>query len=262
MPSDRVNPEPGVVPLDRAPLLGAVAGVHHGFTSRRGGVSTGGFSSLNLAVRDGEDRANVRENWRRVASSLSADLGDADVAVLHQVHGAEVARVTAAGGALEVVGVADASFTTERGIVLAVRVADCVPVLFAGPGVVGVAHAGWRGAALGVVDAALDAMVAATGAPAGSFVAAIGPCISARHFEVGPEVVEGLAATGHPVATTLGPRGRPHVDLAAFVRRQLEQRGVRVDHVDRCTVSDPDLYSHRRDGPSTGRSAGVIVRCG
>ncbi len=260
MPPDEVN----AVPLERSARLSALGHVRHGFTTREGGVSSGPFRSLNLAVREGEDPAAVRENWRRVASTLDPRLTDAHVAVLHQVHGAAVLRVHAAPGALAVAGEADASFTTEVGVVLAVRVADCVPVLLAGPGVVGVAHAGWRGAAAGVVDAVLDAMIAATGAPASSFVAAVGPCISARHFEVGPEVVEGLVSTGVPereVVSFVGPRGRPHVDLPGVVARQLDRRGIAADVVARCTVADPELFSHRRDGPSTGRSAGVVVRC-
>ncbi len=260
MPADEVN----AVPLDQGALLAALPGVRHGFTGRGGGVSRGPYRSLNLAPREGEDPAAVRENWRRVAAALDPRLDATRVAVLHQVHGAAVVRVRGPSGSEVVVGEADAAFTTETDVVLAVRVADCVPVLFAGPGVVGVAHAGWRGAAAGVVDATLDAMVEATGAPAGAFVAAIGPCISAAHFEVGPEVVDGLVATGVPereVVAFVGPRGRPHVDLSAVVRRHLERRGVATDVIARCTVADPELFSHRRDGPLTGRSAGVVVRC-
>lgn len=260
MPADEVN----VVPLLRASRLGAFPGVRHGFTTRAGGVSQGPFASLNLAQRDGERPEAVAENWDRVAAALDPDRSGDDVALVHQVHGAAVARVGRGAGALAVVAEADASFTTEVGVILAVRVADCVPVLLAGPGVVGVAHAGWRGAALGVVDAVLDAMIGATGAPAEAFVAAIGPAISARRFEVGPEVVEGLVATGVSAAEVVafvGPRGRPHVDLPGVVRRQLERRGVAAEVLDRCTVEDAELFSHRRDGPTTGRSAGVVVRC-
>jgi YfiH family protein len=251
-------------PLDRVPALLAAPGVAHGFTSRLGGVSSGVFRSLNLAPREGEAPGAVARNWDLVARALDPRLDASRVALLHQVHGADVARVGAPGGPEAVVATADASFTTEPDVILAVRVADCVPVLFAGPGVVGVAHAGWRGAASRVCDAVLDAMIAATGAPADAFVAAIGPCISAAAFEVGPEVVEGLVAGGVPEATVVshgGPRGRPHVDLPAVVAWQLARRGVRAGVVARCTVADPELYSHRRDGPVTGRSAGVVVRC-
>ncbi|MCB9686778.1 MAG: peptidoglycan editing factor PgeF [Alphaproteobacteria bacterium] len=233
----------------------------HGFTTREGGVSTGPLSSLHLAHREGEDPAHLEENWRRVATALAPHLDPSRVAVLHQVHGADVVRVTEPPGHDAPVASADASYTTEPDIVLAVRVADCVPVLVAGDGVVGAAHAGWRGVAAGVVPALIEAM-RSTGA--GPLSAAIGPCIHPDAFEVGTEVVEGLLEAGIPrdvVVHHLGPRGRPQVDLVACVAHHLRAAGVEVvDVVDRCTASDPRMYSHRRDGPTTGRSAGVIAR--
>ncbi|MCA9488853.1 MAG: peptidoglycan editing factor PgeF [Myxococcales bacterium] len=256
---------PGHVNRADALLLGVPGlerpGVVHGFTTREGGVSTGPLSSLHLAQRDGEDPAHVRENWRRVATALDPRLDPSRVALLHQVHGADVVRITDPLGPAAPVAEADASYTTELDVILAVRVADCVPVLVAGEGVVGAAHAGWRGVAAGVVPALLAAM-RATGATGLS--AAIGPCIHPDAFEVGPEVVEGLVRAGLPhdvIVHHVGPRGRPQVDLVACVTHQLRAAGVdAIDVVDRCTATDPRMYSHRRDGPSTGRSAGVIAR--
>lgn len=238
-------------------------GVVHGFTTRVGGVSTGPLASLNLAPREGEEPERLRENWRRVAEALAPHLDPSRVTVLHQVHGPGVVRVTEPPGHAVVAAEADASWTTERDVILAVRVADCVPVLIAGEGVVGAAHAGWRGVATGVVPALVEAM-RTTGVR--ELTAAIGPCIHPDAFEVGPEVVEGLVQAGLPrevVVHHLGPRGRPQVDLVACVTHQLREAGVDVvEVVDRCTASDPELYSHRRDGPATGRSAGVIARIG
>jgi YfiH family protein len=144
-----------------------------------------------------------------------------------------------------------------------VRTADCVPVLLAAPGGVGVAHAGWRGAALGVVPAAVRALCEATGAAPAAVRAAIGPSIAGQRYEVGHEVVDALAASGVDPARFLvaGPGSRPHVDVADAVEAQLEALGVgRIARVRRCTAEDPELFSHRADGPATGRQAGVVAR--
>lgn len=260
MPRGPVNRDHGLL-LDVEPLR--LPGVVHGFTTRAGGVSLGPLATLNLAPRAGEDPERLRANWRTVAGALAPHLDESRVTVLHQVHGATVVRVEAPTGWAVPFAEADGAYTTERDVVLAVRVADCVPVLLAGPGVVGVAHAGWRGVTGGVVPELVRAMVA-TGVAATGLAAAIGPCIHPDAFEVGPEVVDELAAAGIPRSVAVhhvGPRGRPQVDLVACVAHQLREAGVtRIGVVDRCTATDPELYSHRRDGPETGRSAGVIAR--
>lgn len=241
--------------LARSPVLD----VPHGFSSRAGGVSEGPLATLNLSVRAGDSPERVSENWDRVVRSLGCGSTVDDLALLDQVHGAVVVEV-GRGGGLSPVASADAAFTTTAGVVLGVRVADCVPVLLAGPGVVGVAHAGWRGTAGGVVAALIRAMGVA---PEG-LSAAIGPCISGGAYEVGDEVVEGLRGAGLPDAAFLivgGPTPRAHVDLRRAVDFQLEAAGVTRRWTDpRCTATDPALYSHRRDGPLTGRFAGVIAR--
>jgi polyphenol oxidase len=250
--------------LLNAPEALGVRGVVHGFTTRAGGVSAGSLATLNLARRPGEQDANLRENWARVVSWLGAGLSVDDLALLSQVHGDRVVEVERGQGPLEPVAEADAAFTRARGVVLAVRAADCVPVLLAGPGVVGVAHAGWRGTVASVVPA-LVAAIAATGTDPSALRAAVGPCISGQAYEVGGEVVAALRGAGIPDDAFLVPQRpgdrRDRVDLRRAVRWQLERAGVgQIAVSDRCTATDPALYSHRRDGDGSGRFAGVIAR--
>jgi YfiH family protein len=247
-----------VVELLRGRVLGATRGVAHGFTTRAGGVSEGPLSTLNLGGRPTEERERLLENWRRVADRLVPGAGADRVAVVDQVHGAEVVRVEEPWGPLRAVGTADAAFTTVPGVVLAVRAADCVPVVVGGAGVVGVAHAGWRGTAAGAAVALVRAIRAAVGDV--PLAAAVGPCISGPSYEVGPEVVAALRAAGlSDDDFLLDGLGRPHVDLGRAVFAQLVASGVEADRIDRDTATDPELYSHRRDGPGTGRSAGVVA---
>ena len=168
--------------------------VVHGFTTRAGGVSTGPWGPLNLARRAGEPDQILFENWDRVAGVLG--LSARDVAIVSQVHGATVVKVTEPSGPLTTQGEADAMWTDRPGVLLGVRVADCVPVLLAGPGGVAVAHAGWRGVASGVVQAAIDALCDGVDCSPGEVCAAVGPHISGAVYEVGDEVVDGLASSG------------------------------------------------------------------
>jgi YfiH family protein len=250
-------------PVLRSPRFGLSQGVDHGFTTREGGLTTGRNASLSLVWRADEPEAVARENWDRVGRSLGLDAGSDRVVLLSQVHGDRVHEATAATGPFSVAGEYDGVVTDRADLMLAVRAADCVPVLFASPGTIGAAHAGWRGVAAGVVPRTLEALRRLD--PLGPFEAVIGPHISAAAFEVGVEVVEGIAATGVPTShfVTMGPRGRPHADLRAALVWQLDQLGVHaVFHVEGCTFADPRLYSHRREGHGAGRGAGVIVRRG
>lgn len=255
------DPAPIEVPLLHGAALEAAPGAVHGFTTREGGVSEGG--TLNLARRPWERDEALAENWRRAVRALHPDLAPGAVAVMHQVHGARVLRVDAGLGPLRPVGEADALVTTVRGLVLAVRTADCVPVLLAAPGGVAAAHAGWRGTVAGVVPAAVAALCEATGADPASLVAAVGPHVGGDAYEVGPEVVQGLRGTGLSDEVFLRPRpgARDHVDLGAAVEAQLRRAGVpRVDRVAGCTFTDPRFFSHRRDGAAAGRQAGLVAR--
>jgi YfiH family protein len=148
--------------------------------------------------------------------------------------------------------------------VLAVRTADCVPVVIMGAAGVAVAHAGWRGTAAGVVGATVVALCGGSGMEPRDLIAVVGPHISGAAYEVGAEVVQGLAAAGLDPAEFVvahSARGRPHVDLGRAVGGQLAALGVGiVAHIGGCTASDPQLYSHRADGPHTGRQAGLVAR--
>ena len=244
------------VPLLRADVLEGT-GCAHGFTTRDGGVSSGSLASLNLARRPGENDAHLAENWRRALGALGGYPVE-QLVLLSQVHGADVAVADAPSGWGATVGDYDAAVTTVPGLVLATRSADCVPVLFAGPGVVGVAHAGWRGAAAGVIPATVAALRERTDGP---LAAAIGPAISGAAYEVGPEVVAGLAGSGvDPGVFVVDRQGdRSYVDVGAAVEAQLRGCGVTaVERIGRCTWGDPALFSHRED-PACGRQAGLIA---
>lgn len=232
----------------------APPGVRAGTSRRDGpGVSPPPFDRFNLGLRCGDDPANARANRERLAGLLSLPSAPA---WLEQVHGVAVARVDAppAPGAPE--PVADAAVTSARGVVLAVLTADCLPVVFASDegGELGVAHAGWRGLAAGV----LEATVAAMHAPPARLRAWLGPAAGPAAYEIGSEVFE-VFTRGDPGAATAFVPTRPghwRVDLFALARRRLAAAGVaRVHGGGLCTISDAArFYSHRRDGRS-GRLA-------
>lgn len=227
----------------RSDLISAIPGVVHGFTT----AEAEEFGDLS---RGAPERA-----WRALAAALGAP--EAPVARASQVHSAVVLEVRAGGLA----GEGDALISDVPGLLLAVRVADCVPVLVAGPGVVAAIHAGWRGLAGGVIPSALAALrVLAPAVAPEALVAAVGPCISAARYEVGAEVIDGIASAGVPreVFVRPGPR-RDHADLRAAAAWQLAAGGLsRVDVLPHCTYDDPRLHSHRRDGAASGRLAGVV----
>lgn len=243
------------------PELSRIPDVRHGFTTRDGGVSVGPRASLNLAMSPSASPDSVAENWRRVLQSLDPGFAPADLALASQVHGNEVLAISTGKGPLQVVGEGDALITTAVGVVLAIRTADCVPVLLAGPRGVGAAHAGWRGVAAGIVGRTVAAMCTQQGCTENEITAAVGPHISVEAYEVGPEVVAGIVGSGVPASVFVQQRARAHVDLRAAVAWQLQSAGVlTVGHCSRCTFSDPALFSYRGDGPDTGRLAAVIGR--
>ena len=219
------------------------------FTTRAGGVSRSPYDSLNLGSHVGDDPAAVAENRRRVAEAVAAD----HLVVATQVHGTAVAEVTGpwSGEAPE----ADALVTRVPRLALAVLVADCTPVLLAAPaeGVVGVAHAGRKGMAAGVVPALVEAM---RDLGARSLVARVGPSICARCYEVPADLREQVAA-GVPVARSVTRHGTPALDVAGGVLEQLAPHCREVQQRPGCTAEQADLFSFRRDG-TTGRSAGVV----
>jgi YfiH family protein len=180
------------------------------------------------------------------------------VAWARQVHSARVLRAEGPGEQ----GEGDALVTDRAGLALSAVTADCVPVLLAGPGGLAAVHAGWRGIAGGVVPAALAA-VAGPLDPLRDWTAWIGPAIGPCCYEVGPEVAEQVAAASDPAAVISGIEGgKPHLDLHAAVRHQLESAGVgEVIALPLCTRCEAEkLWSYRREGKGAGRNLAVIWR--
>jgi YfiH family protein len=253
-----------MTPAVLRPQWAAPPGVQAAFTLRGGGVSQGRYDSFNLGSHVGDGAAAVAENRRRLRAALALP---AEPNWLSQVHGTDVLDLdlapsanAATAGDAAVIATADAAVTRRRGVVAAVLVADCLPVLLATHtgSAVAVAHAGWRGLAAGVIEAA----VAAFAAPRGGVCAWLGPAIGAAHFEVGEEVRGAFLA--HEAAAAAGfvrnPRGRWQCDLVLLARQRLAAAGVSVvAHSGLCTFADARLYSYRRDGV-TGRMAALIWR--
>lgn len=227
-------------------------------TTRAGGVSAPPYDSFNLGDHVGDDPAAVAANRSRLAAAIG--LTDDHVVWMNQVHSAHVEVVDAPRNP-EVDGAfddTDALVTAVPGIALAVVTADCVPVLLADAraGVVGAVHAGRVGAADGVVLRTLEAMVDA-GAHTRDISVFLGPAVSGPNYEV-PEQMAAEVEARLPGSRTTTPRGTPGLDLRAGIARQLSAAGVSTIDVDpRCTVSDPALFSHRRDAP-TGRLASLV----
>ncbi|WP_420175723.1 polyphenol oxidase family protein [Luteococcus sp. OSA5] len=243
-------------------------GVGLAFTDRHDGFSVGTMASLNLGRTDVDDLTALRRNGEAVQAALHVPT----LVTLHQVHGADVLVVDedfvehrwgpehwlgeAAG--MPPLPKADAAVTRLTGVALVIRVADCVPVLFAdeAAGVVGAAHAGRVGFDQGVLRSTLAAMeeLGAT-----QVRAWIGPHVCGQCYEVPQQMAEELEAR-HP-----GTAGRTRwqtasLDLGRGCEAQLREAGVQVERLDPCTLESPDLHSHRRDGAGAGRQAGIIWR--
>jgi YfiH family protein len=221
------------------------------FTDRLGGVSAAPYDELNLSIAGDDDTAAKAENHRLVIEDFAPGLDVDRIADLYQVHGARV--VPAAPG---VRPEADGIVTTEPDMVLLVRAADCVPVLLAdaGAGVIGAAHAGRLGMALGVVPGVVARMreMGAT-----EVRAWIGPAICGSCYEV-PATLRDEVAEVEPASRATTSWGTPALDVVAGVAAQLERAGVPAERVGRCTRESADLYSFRRDGEQAGRLAGLI----
>ncbi|MFN4058301.1 MAG: peptidoglycan editing factor PgeF [Roseinatronobacter sp.] len=221
--------------------------LRHGFFTRRGGASSGIFSGLNCGPGSSDQAECVRLNRARVADALG--VAEPDLVTVHQVHSADVVVVDTALSAGH--PKADALVTDRPGMALAVLTADCQPVLFADhqAGVIGAAHAGWRGAMDGVLEATLDAMES-LGAHRAHVQAVIGPCISQRAYEVGPEFLDRFLAEDQGNASFFanGKGGRYQFDLVGYGLARLRAAGVgRASWTGHCTYSQPDLFfSYRR----------------
>jgi YfiH family protein len=223
-------------------------------TTRAGGASAPPFDTFNLGDHVGDDPAAVAANRNRLAAALG--LGEDAVVWMNQVHGDHVVVVDGpVGGAVDKT---DALVTSTPRLALAVVTADCVPVLLGDPraGVVAAVHAGRVGAQNGVVARTVEVMLRA-GAHAEDISALLGPAVSGRNYEV-PEEMAAEVEASLPGSRTTTSRGTPGLDLRAGIARQLTGLGIRAVDIDpRCTVEDPNLFSHRRDAP-TGRLASLV----
>ena len=223
-------------------------------TDRRGGASAAPYDTFNLGAHVGDDPAAVAANRARVARELRVP--EDRLVWMTQVHGTGVAVVD--GPQQGPVPDVDALVTATPGLVLCVLVADCVPVLLADPvaGVVAAVHAGREGVRQGVVPAALAAMTR-LGARPGDVTALLGPAVCGACYEV-PAAMQAELARVVPGAAVRTRKGTPGLDLRAGLDARLRAAGVpEVVHDPRCTVEDPRLFSHRRDGV-TGRQAGLV----
>jgi YfiH family protein len=218
----------------------------HGFFTRKGGASSGIFAGLNCGTGSSDQAEIVAINRGRVADAMG--LGVESLVSVHQIHSPDVVTVTAP---LADRPRADAMVTATPGLALAVLTADCQPVLFADAkaGVIGAAHAGWKGARDGVMEATLDAMEA-LGARRGQVTAVIGPCISQTAYEVGQEFFESFTDDA-PEARRFFVNGngdRYLFDLPSYGLWRLREAGVgHADWTRHCTYRDPArFYSYRR----------------
>lgn len=223
--------------------------VSHGFFTREGGVSTGPYASLNCGLSSGDARDAVLQNRARAAQAIGAN--PKHLVGLMQVHGAAVVEVNepwAPGAGPR----ADAMVTNRPDITLGIITADCAPILLADgeTGIVGAAHAGWRGAVAGVIEAVAAAMVR-LGAHRSSITAAIGPCIRQASYEVGPDLRDAVLAndTSHDAYFAPGQReGRWQFDLPGYCAARLAAAGIgSIIVVDADTAADETrFFSHRR----------------
>ena len=244
----------------------ALPGVRHGFFTRQGGVSDGIYASLNIGFGSSDDHARVATNRARVARTLGAD---ADRLVMpYQIHSPECVIVEApfSPGAT---ARCDALATATPGLVIGVSTADCGPILFADPdaGVVGAAHAGWKGAFTGVIEATLDAMDR-LGATRARVTAVLGPTISGANYEVGPEFIERFEAQDIDNRRFFRPSpkdGHAFFNLPGYIAKRLTAAGVgQVGDVGLCTYADEDRFfsfrraTHRGE-PDYGRLVSAIM---
>ncbi|MGX0976155.1 YfiH family protein [Roseovarius sp. MBR-51] len=224
----------------------SLAPLRHGFFTRRGGASSGVFSGLNCGPGSSDQSEIVQINRTRVAEAMG--IAPDHLITVHQVHSPDVVTVT---GPLDVRPRADAMVTDVPGVALAVLTADCQPVLFAdvANGVIGAAHAGWRGALDGVLEATVAGMVD-LGAERRRIKAVIGPSISQAAYEVGPEFIEEFLADDPDNARFFanGEGGRYQFDLPGFGLHRLRQSGIgQAEWTRHCTYDDPErFYSYRR----------------
>ncbi len=243
-------------------ILKRLPRLRHGFMARDGGVSEGVFASLNCGYGSNDEAARVAENRKRAAARL--DLPAEALVTVYQTHSTRVADVAtphAANDAPEV----DAMVTDRRRIALGILTADCAPVLLADveAGVIGAAHAGWRGAVSGIVEETIEAMER-KGAQRARILAAIGPCIGRESYEVGPEFPAPFLAQDDGNARFFRPAARTNhfmFDLPSYVEARTRAAGIAdVERARADTCADPErFFSYRRTTQQGLRDYGRLV---
>jgi len=232
-----------------APSLSSLRGIRHAFFTREGGVSQGLYASLNGGVGSRDEPAHVAENRARMARALNVEAGR--LATVHQVHSPDVA-VAEQAWSTESRPKADAIVTRTPALAIGVTTADCGPVLFADPKarVIGAAHAGWRGALTGVLDATIAAMER-LGADRDRIAAALGPMIGQRNYEVGPEFVQTFCdqdPANIRFFEDAEREGHALFDLSGYIAARLRRAGIgQIENLGLCTYAEPErFYSYRR----------------
>ncbi|MCO6185471.1 peptidoglycan editing factor PgeF [Rhizobium sp. L1K21] len=236
----------------------------HGFFTRKGGVSAGIYSGLNVGLGSEDDRQNVAQNRARVAAWFGA--APEKLATVHQVHSPDVVTVDDAydGDRPK----ADAMVTATPGVVIGILTADCGPILFLDPEarVAGATHAGWKGALTGVLESTVEAMER-LGAKRENIRAVLGPSISVDNYEVGPEFVERFIAQDPTYERFFAPSrraGHAMFDLPALTLARLADAGVTAEKTGHCTYSDEERFfsyrrtTHRKE-PDYGRQISAIM---
>jgi YfiH family protein len=252
----------------RAKTLAALPGVRHAFFSREGGVSGGIYESLNGG--QGSDDAGERVHENRTLMAAALGVAPERLITAYQIHSPDVVVAQEPWGR-ETRPQADAIVTRVPGLAIGISTADCGPVLLADATarVIGAAHAGWKGALTGIVEATIAAMER-LGAERSRMVAAIGPMIRQASYEVGPDLVERFRAADSNNERFFAPSSRERhamFDLAGYVAARLDRAGI--DHVEDlalCTYADPRFFSYRRathrGEPDYGRHISAIALAG
>ncbi len=248
------------------PSIERLNGFDHGFTARSGGVSEGGFSSLNLSFTRPENRENVMENYRIFCRA--AQIPFETMVMDNYEHGTNVIRVDRAdagkGYLHDPLPPCDGLVTNDPSVTLITGHADCMAFYFvdAVKRCIGLAHAGWRGA-LGRIGARVVSMMAQEyGSNPADIIAGVGPSICPDCFEVGHNVAEEFGGAFPDLPCVLPQKdARPHVDLWMVAAKQFVEAGVLPEHISLfgvCTMTTPRLYSHRRDKGNTGGMAAYL----
>ncbi len=257
----------GDLPLYQAETLSWLPGVVQGFTTRRGGVGAAPYDTLNLGAHVGDREGDVQANRQRLWDDLGfrAD----QVAFAEQVHGKNVAPVTAGG----LVMGADALITNTPDVLLMLLFADCVPIYLFDPAqrAIGLVHAGWRGTAANIVGKTVSALRAQFGSRPKTLLAAIGPCIAGDSYEVGRDVADVFrnlpGGRNAGMGTAVFPKnelgGKYTLNLRQIVFAQLLIAGIKAEYIAVCDEDTfrnrRDFFSFRRDGAQTGRMAALFA---